>query len=177
MDISLVQFLVTLRRHIARNDSCAGQIDGIVVSMTTLDDLDRALLTHLSANARIPVAKLASRMGLARTTVQARLDRLERTGVIAGYTLRLSESATRGQIQATVLIHLTPAAQNAVLVQLRKLAAVERAHTTSGRFDLAVTLRTATTGELDDTLDRIGEIDGVLAMETLVHLSTRIDRG
>jgi len=145
--------------------------------MTSLDDLDRALLTHLSANARAPVAKLAARMGLARTTVQARLDRLERTGVIAGYTLRLSEAATRGQIQATVLIHLTPAAQNAVLVQLRKLAAVERAHTTSGRFDLAVTLRAATTGELDETLDRIGEIDGVLALETLVHLSTRIDRG
>lgn len=144
--------------------------------MTTLDAIDRSLLTHLAANARMPVAKLAARIGLARTTVQARLDRLERTGVIAGYTLRLSEAASQGQIRATVLIHLTPAAQNAVLMQLRRLTAVERAHTTSGRFDLAVTLRTASTGELDETLDRIGEIEGVLALETLVHLSTRIDR-
>jgi DNA-binding Lrp family transcriptional regulator len=145
--------------------------------MTALDDIDRALIAHLAANARAPVAKLAQKMGLARTTVQARLDRLERTGVIASYTLRLSEDATRGQIRATVLIHLTPAAQNPVLAQLRRMPVVQAAHTTSGRFDLAVSLRAASTGELDETLDRIGEIEGVQALETLVHLSTRIDRG
>jgi DNA-binding Lrp family transcriptional regulator len=144
--------------------------------MTTLDEIDRALIAHLSANARAPVAKLAQKMGLARTTVQARLDRLERTGVIAGYTLRLSEEVVRGQIRATVLIHLTPAAQNAVLAKLRRLAAVQAAHTTSGRFDLAVGLQAGSMAELDETLDRIGEIEGVLALETLVHLSTRIDR-
>lgn len=145
--------------------------------MTTLDDIDKTLITLLTANARAPVAKLAQKMGLARTTVQARLDRLERTGVVAGYTVRLAETVTQGLIRATVLIHLTPAAQNAVLAQLRKMTQVERAHTTSGRFDLAVALRATSTLELDETLDRIGSIDGVMALETLVHLSTRIDRG
>jgi DNA-binding Lrp family transcriptional regulator len=144
--------------------------------MTNLDEIDRALLTHLAGNARQPVAKLAQKMGLARTTVQARLERLERTGVIAGYTLRLAEDVTRAQIRATVLIHLTPAAQNMVVAQLKKLPQVERLHTTSGRFDLVCTLRTTSTGELDEVLDRIGAIDGVQASETLVHLSTRIDR-
>lgn len=144
---------------------------------TELDDTDRTLLAHLSNNARLPVAKLAAKMGLARTTVQARLDRLERTGTIAGYTLKLSADATRGQIRATVLINITPAAQTAVLTHLKRLTPVERVHTTSGRFDLACTLRTASTLELDETLDRIGEIDGVLSMESLIHLSTRIDRG
>lgn len=168
---------VILTRHIAQKDSPFRPIDASIVAMTTLDEIDRTLIAHLAQNARAPVAKLAQRMGLARTTVQARLDRLERTGVITGYTLKLSDDATRGQIRATVLIHLTPAAQNTVLMALRKMMVVERAHTTSGRFDLAVTLRATSTGELDDTLDRIGEIEGVLALETLVHLSTRIDRG
>lgn len=144
--------------------------------MTDMDDTDRALLALLGANARMPVAKIAQRLGLARTTAQARLDRLERSGTIAGYTVRLSDGARAGQIRATVLIHLTPSAQTAVLRQLDRLPAVEQVHTTSGRFDLACTLRTASTLALDDTLDRIGAIDGVQAMETLIHLSTRIDR-
>lgn len=144
--------------------------------MIELDETDRRLLALLGANARTPVAKLGTKLGLARTTVQARLDRLERNGVIAGYTVKLSEDVRAGQIRATVLIHITPAAQSAVLRQLERLPAVERVHTTSGRFDLACQLRTQSTLALDETLDRIGEIDGVLAMESLIHLSTRIDR-
>ena len=144
--------------------------------MIELDETDRRLLALLGANARTPVAKLGTRLGLARTTVQARLDRLERNGVIAGYTVKLTDDARAGQIRATVLIHLTPSAQLAVLRQLERLPAVERVHTTSGRFDLACQLRTQSTLALDETLDRIGEIDGVLALESLIHLSTRIDR-
>jgi DNA-binding Lrp family transcriptional regulator len=158
-------------------DSRTRQMDDMTGDMTTLDEIDRTLLMHLAGNARAPVAKLAQKMGLARTTVQARLDRLERLGVITGYTVRLSDEIARGQIRATVLIHLTPAAQNQVILMLRRLPQVERAHTTSGRFDLAVVLRAASTGELDEVLDRIGEMEGVKALETLVHLSTRIDRG
>ncbi len=144
--------------------------------MIELDEIDRRLLALLGANARTPVAKLGTKLGLARTTVQARLDRLERNSVIAGYTVKLSEDARAGQIRATVLIHITPAAQSAVLRQLERLPAVEKVHTTSGRFDLACQLRTQSTLALDEALDRIGEIDGVLAMESLIHLSTRIDR-
>lgn len=96
--------------------------------------------------------------------------------MIAGYTVKLTDDARAGQIRATVLIHLTPSAQSAVLRQLERLPAVDRVHTTSGRFDLACQLRTQSTLALDETLDRIGEIDGVLALESLIHLSTRIDR-
>lgn len=144
--------------------------------MPDIDDTDRQLLALLSTHARMPVAQLATKLGLARTTTQARLDRLERNGVIAGYTLKLSDTMQRGLIRATVLIQITPSAQNNVLMQLRKLAQVEKAHITSGRFDLACQLRTTSMAELDETLDKFAEIDGVNAIETLIHLSTRIDR-
>ena len=170
------QVAVDLVGQSAQKDSPDGQYDDISGVMTDLDEIDRQLIAILSTNARMPVAKLAQKMGLARTTAQARLDRLERNGIIAGYTLRLSDEASRGQIRATVLIHITPSAQNAVLMQLRRITGVERVHTTSGRFDLACQLRAGSTGELDQTLDIVGEIEGVVAMETLVHLSTRIDR-
>ena len=55
-----------------------------------LNDKDRELLFLLSENARMPVAELARRLDLSRTTVQARLERLEGQGVIAGYQVRLS---------------------------------------------------------------------------------------
>lgn len=141
-----------------------------------MDDTDAKLLALLSENARVPVATLARQLGLARSTVQARIERLEGRGMIAGYAVRLSDGAKRDMIRATVLITLEPRATAAVLSRLKAMTQVEAAHTASGRFDLVVTLAARSTAELDDTLDRIGGIGGVRGSESLIHLSTRIDR-
>ena len=140
------------------------------------DETDRALLALLAENARLPVATLARRLGLARSTVQARLERLERSGVIAGYTLRLAD-AHRAPLRATALLSIEPRSAPAVLARLRSLPAVRRVHTTSGRFDLIVALEAQSTEELDDTIDRVGEARGVRGSESLIHLATKIDRG
>lgn len=141
-----------------------------------IDETDRALLALLADNARLPVALLARRLGLARTTVQARLDRLEQSGVIAGYTLRLSPAA-RAPLRATALVSIEPRAGPAVLARVKSLPEVRRVHTTSGRFDLIVTIEADSTEALDATLDRIGETRGVRGSESLIHLSTKLDRG
>jgi len=141
-----------------------------------MDDTDRKLLALLGENARRPVADLARDLGLARSTVQARLERLERTGTITGYALRLGEDATLGQIRATVLLALEPRATGAVIARLARMPEVAAAHTASGRADLVLTLAAPTTAALDAALDRLGTIDGVKSTETLIHLSTRIDR-
>ncbi|HKK86695.1 MAG TPA: Lrp/AsnC family transcriptional regulator [Roseovarius sp.] len=140
-----------------------------------IDETDHELLSLLADNARTPVATLARRLGLARTTVQARLDRLEHSGVIAGYTLRLSESL-RAPLRATALVSIEPRSAPAVLSRLKSLPSVRTVHTTSGRFDLIVGLEADTTEALDDTLDRIGETRGVKGSESLIHLSTKLDR-
>lgn len=140
-----------------------------------IDNLDRALLALLQENARLPVAGLARRLGLARTTVQARLDRLEATGIVQGYTVRLNE-ALKAPLRATVLVGIEPRGAPAVLARLAVLPGVRTVHTTSGRFDLIVGLEAATTEELDATLDRIGEAKGVRGSESLIHLSTKLDR-
>lgn len=141
-----------------------------------IDETDRALIALLQENARTPVATLARRMGLARTTVQARLDRLESTGVIAGYALRLGHAARPG-LRATVLLSIEPRTGPSVLARLKSLPGVRRVHTTSGRFDMIVTLEADSTDALDNTLDRIGEARGVKGSESLIHLATKIDRG
>lgn len=141
-----------------------------------MDDLDRSILAQLSGDARMSVAVLARRLRVARSTVQARLERLESTGAIAGYTLRLGEAARGARIRATVLLGIEPRAQPGVLSRLKSLPQVERVHTTSGRVDLLLQLATSSTTELDETLDRIGGIEGVRSSESLIHLATKLDR-
>ena len=141
-----------------------------------MDDMDRTILGLLSADARMSVATLARRLKVARSTVQARLERLETTGVIAGYTLKLGEAARAARIRATILLTIEPRSQAAILSRLKSVPEVEVAHTTSGRFDLLLQVAASSTTALDEVLDRIGQMTGVKSSESLIHLSTRIDR-
>lgn len=141
-----------------------------------MDDLDRSIIGLLSADARISVATLARRLKVARSTIQARLERLETGGIIAGYTLKLGEEARQGRLRASVLLTIEPRAQAAILSRLKSIAEVERVFTTSGRFDLLLQLAAPNTTALDDVLDQIGAMTGVKSSESLIHLSTRIDR-
>lgn len=141
-----------------------------------MDDLDRSIITQLSQDARVSVAVLSRRLKVARSTVQARLERLESSGAIAGYTVRLGESARSTRIRATVLLVIEPRSLAAILARLKTLPEVERIHTTSGRVDLALQLAAPSTSALDDVLDRIGGFDGVRSSESLIHLSTKLDR-
>ena len=139
------------------------------------DEKDKQLLRLLSENARSAVSDLARALGLARTTVQARIERLENSGYIAGYTLRKGVSA-RPMLRASALLSVEPRSGAAVLQKLKTLLQVEKVHTTSGRFDLLVELSAQSTEELDETLDDIGATRGVKSSESLIHLSTKIDR-
>lgn len=141
-----------------------------------MDDVDRNILRLLAGDARMSVAVMARKLGVARSTLQARLERLETSGVIAGYTLRLGETVRAGRIRATVLLTIAPRSQPAILARLKAIPEVERVSTTSGRVDLLLEVGAATTATLDAVLDRIGEIDGVRSSESLIHLSTKIDR-
>lgn len=141
-----------------------------------LDELDRALIAQLRNDARQPLSTLARRLKVARTTVQNRLERLEAQGVIVGYTVRLAEGGAGAQVRASVLLTIEPRAQAAILARLKTLPEVERAHTTSGRFDLLIEVAAPGTSALDQVLDALGAMPGVRASESLIHLSTRIDR-
>lgn len=141
-----------------------------------MDELDERIYAALRANARISVADLARQCDLARTTVQARIERLEREGVIGGYTVVPGPARARGRIAATVLLQLAPRAAPALLSRLRTMPQVVGAHTASGRFDMVLQVEARDTAELDRLLDEIGEIEGVRSSESLIRLSVKIDR-
>jgi DNA-binding Lrp family transcriptional regulator len=141
-----------------------------------MDELDRAILAQVAADARVSVATLTRRLKIARSTVQARLERLETSGVIAGYTVKLGPAARQDQLRATVLMTTEPRAQAAVLARLKAASLVERVHTTSGKYNLMVQIAAQSTAALDEVLDTITNAPGVLAADSLVHLSTKLDR-
>lgn len=141
-----------------------------------MDELDRNIIGLLSADARMSVATLARRMKVARSTVQARLERLETTGVIAGYTLKLGEAARQGRLRASVLLTIEPRAQAAIITRLKSIGEIEKVFTTSGRYDLLLQVAAPSTQVLDQVLDQIGALTGVVSSESLIHLSTKFDR-
>ncbi|MEE3071828.1 MAG: AsnC family transcriptional regulator [Pseudomonadota bacterium] len=140
-----------------------------------LDATDLALIASLSENARLSVSTLARRVGLARTTVQARVERLEKNGVIAGYALRLGEGA-RPALHATLLLKVEPKESTSIQSRLRTLPEVRSITTASGRYDLIAEISCDSPAILDRVLEAVTSASGILESESLIHLSTRLDR-
>ena len=141
-----------------------------------IDETDQRLLDVLSQNARAPVADLARRLGLSRTTVQSRLERLERSGVIAGYTVRLSDAQELGRIHAYILLTVAPKQAASVIGYVRKMPAVRRLASVSGQFDFVAVASTATVAEMDALIDRLGALEGVERTTSSIVLSVKLDR-
>ncbi len=141
-----------------------------------LDAVDRALLALLREDARAPTAELARRLGLSRTTVQSRMERLERQRVIAGYTVTVPDEVEASLVRAHVLITSVPKQSAAIEQALRRIAQVRVLHSVSGPFDLIAIVAATSIGELDALIDRIGALDGVERTTSAIVLSTRIDR-
>jgi DNA-binding Lrp family transcriptional regulator len=140
------------------------------------DDLDRRLLALLQADARAPVAELARRLGVARTTVLARLARLQSEGVIVGYTVRLARDDRDRFVEAYVGIGVQPRAGAGVTARLASLPELRQLSSVSGEWDYLALLRADSTARLDAVLDEIGGFEGVLKTTTHIVLARRIDR-
>jgi DNA-binding Lrp family transcriptional regulator len=142
----------------------------------TPDDLDRRLLALLQANARTPAADLARQLGTARTTVLARMARLERSGVIAGYTVRLGQDVRDQGLQAFVGITVQPKAGRDVVRQLTRMPEVRQLCAVSGEFDYVLLLHAASALRMNTLLDEIGNFEGVVKTTTSVVLEWKVDR-
>ena len=137
-----------------------------------MDDIDRALLAALRADARTPVASLAKQVGLSRGAVQNRLDRLVRDGAILGFTLRLPPETEPHRVRAIMTLAIEGERASAVTAALRGVPEVEAMHTTNGRWDLVVELSAEDLAAFSRALDDIRRIRGISASETSLLLAT-----
>ncbi|MEQ6289733.1 Lrp/AsnC family transcriptional regulator [Vogesella sp. GCM10023246] len=137
-----------------------------------MNDTDRQLLALLRDNARMSVTELAQKLRVSRATVQNRIDKLEQSGVIIGYTVRLKPEAEEHRIRAWMGIAVEGNKAPAVLQALRGEPHVYALHSTNGRWDIVTELRADTLEQFDRVLGRIRLIPGIAATETSILLST-----
>ena len=141
-----------------------------MVDEIPLDDLDRRLVAALRTHGRAPVAELARRLGVTRTTVTKRLERLEEHGVVLGYTVVLAQEADAGAIRAISHLAIEGRNMRSAIETLRGMPEVTGLHATNGEWDLIAELTVPTLADVDRTLSRIREIEGVHRSETSLLL-------
>lgn len=138
-----------------------------------MDSTDKRLISILRHNGRASVPDLATTLNLSRATVRSRLDRLQASGDVVGFTVVLKEDVSRDPVRALMMIGIEGRGTDRVIRQLTSLPQVRALHSTNGRWDVIAELGTETLEALDEVLSRIRKFDGVSQSETSLLLSTR----
>lgn len=137
-----------------------------------MNDTDSQILGLLRDNARISITDLANKIRVSRATVQKRIEYMEMSGIIMGYTIRIKPSANQNTIRAWMNIMVEGTQTRAVVKALRLDSAVQTLHTTNGKWDLLVELESDSLESFDKILERIRNISGIYNTETSILLST-----
>lgn len=141
-----------------------------------LTTADEALLALLREDARASTAQIARRLGVSRTTVQSRIEKLERQGTIGGYTVRVHDAVEQAYIRAHIMITVLPKQMPQVVKALQAIPEVRELHSVSGPYDLVALGAAPTVSEMDVLTDRIGALDGVGRTTSAIVLSTKFAR-
>lgn len=136
------------------------------------DELDRRIIAHLRGDGRASLAKLADAIGVARGTVQNRLDRLTETGTLLGFTVRIREDYDDRRVHAVMMIEVVGKSTTQVIRKLRGIPEIAWLHTTNGKWDLVADIRAGSLSDFDRVLREIRMIDGVSNSETSLLLSS-----
>jgi Lrp/AsnC family leucine-responsive transcriptional regulator len=140
-----------------------------------LDDIDRRILGLLQADGRLTHVALAARVGLSRSAVQERVARLERDGVIQGYTIRLGRPSAVPGLRAYLLLRGGPS-HDRVARMLESFPEVKVADSVSGAIDLVVQLEAERIEDLNRVRDELARLPGVESTQTLLVMAPRFDR-
>lgn len=142
-------------------------------NMNELDEADQALIAALRRDGRASLSELAARLGLARATVRARMERLMARGEIQGFTVVTRGDLTAMPVRGLMMIGIEGRGADRVVARLSGLPEVQAVHSTNGRWDLIAEIGTRTLEEFDRVLAMIRKLDGVTASETSLMLATR----
>lgn len=137
-----------------------------------MDDTDRRLLSALRHDARASLSDLALGLGVSRTTVRARIERLQAKGEIIGFSVVLRDDTLRDPVRGLMMLGIEGRGTDRIIRQLNGLSAVRAIHATNGRWDLIVEIGTETLEALDRVLAQIRRFDGISGSETSLLLNT-----
>ena len=140
-----------------------------------IDELDARLIKLLTAEPRIGVLEASRRLGVARGTVQARLDRMQQRGVIIGYGPDIDPAAIGYAVTAFVTLELTQAGgRDEVAQKLSLISEILEAHTITGSGDVLCRVVARTNADLQRVIDSIVSLPGVVRTSTVIALATAV---
>jgi len=140
--------------------------------LLSIDRLDARLLAALTSDARVGIGELASALGIARNTVQARLRRLTETKVLRGYRPDIDLAAVGIAVQAFVALEVRQNELSAIARMLGDFPEVLEVHATTGREDLLVRVATSSQADLQRLVEDIVSLGGVMHSSTTLALTT-----
>ena len=138
-----------------------------------MDDVDQRLLAELRRDGRSSLSDLAERLGVSRATVRARMERMTASGEIAGYTVLTRSDVTAAPVRGLMMIRVEGRNSTKVMARLTGIPAVQAVHSTNGTWSAIAELGAQSLLELDEVINRIRDIEGVMHSETNLLLSTR----
>lgn len=134
-----------------------------------LDETDQKLVALLRQNARTATASLARALNLSRTAVQARIARLDRDGIIIGYTAMIAPDANH-DVSALVTLSITVRPCARVIDKLASWSEIQRIYSIAGERDAVLVVSVETTQALSELADRLQSIEGIGSVESTVIL-------
>lgn len=142
-----------------------------------IDELDVEILARLCRDARRSYVEIARELNVANATVHERVSKLKDKGILKGFYAQISPEKLGSPITAFVGLITSQNRQLPRLVErLRQIREIEEAHTVTGKYDFLVKLRAKSNEELQLLLNRIGSIPGVARHETMMALTTILER-
>ncbi len=147
-------------------------LSNVVIKMKELDRIDQALISILRSNARTSVVELSKKLKVSRATVQNRISKLEKNGIIVGYTVNLKPGTEENPIHAFMSINAEGKQESAIIARLRGNPCVSALHSTNGEWDLIAEIRTDTLESFNKVLNEVRLINGITSTETNLLLET-----
>jgi DNA-binding Lrp family transcriptional regulator len=142
--------------------------------MSEIDDLDARLLLLLSDEPRLGVLECSRQLGVARGTVQARLDRLERRGVLRGFPPAVDLAAMGYVLTAFAVLEIAQGRRVEVAARLEAIDEVCEVHATTGQGDLLVRIVARSNADLQRVIDEVVDVRWVERTSTSIALTTPI---
>jgi DNA-binding Lrp family transcriptional regulator len=145
------------------------------INMSIIDNIDRQLISLLRTDARTPITILAKKINVSRATIQNRMSKLEKKGVITGYTALVSSGTNEKMslVRAHMSIELKGASTNKVKFSLMSEPTICTIHSTNGHWDMIVEIQAESLEGLDKVLGRIRNIPEISTSETSILLATQ----
>jgi DNA-binding Lrp family transcriptional regulator len=141
----------------------------------TVDDLDARIVRLFAEEPRVGVLEASRRLGVARGTVQARLDRLSRLGVVDGWGPDLDPAALGYPVMAFATLEIRQGAGHDVVAQhLATIPEVLEAFTITGAGDMWCRIVARSNADMQRVIDRVVAFDGIVRTSTVIALARQI---